>query len=368
MKVTLDGTPLLGAKTGIGRYTYELLSALPAALKETDPDSLVDTMFWSARGRTRPDLPLGVGIRGKRLPARVLRASWLRFNHPKIEYLAGACDVFHGTNFVSPPTRRAAEVVTVHDLTFLYHTATVRADALDYQRLIQRCLDRGAHVVTPTTAVARDVRAEYGLAVDRVHVTPLGVDHAWSLATPATSAWLGSRSLPSDYLLFVGSLDPRKNLVRLLEAHRRARGVDASVPDLVLAGPAGRTSVEIGSGVHVTGWLSDRDLQSLVAGARALVLPSLDEGFGLPVVEALSCGRPVVISNIDALTEVADPNATHCEPTDVDSIAQALAHVLDGPDGTTERQARKAWAGQFTWQRTAQLTVGAYNAALRARL
>ena len=281
--------------------------------------------------------------------------------------LVGAHDVFHGTNFVSPPTRNAAEVVTIHDLTYVHHAQTVAHDALQYRQLVPRALDRGAQVVSPTAAVAAAVRALYHLPANRVHVTPLGVDEEWFHAKAPHAHWLDRQFLPARYLLFVGSIDPRKNLTRLLEAHAEARLQDPDVPDLVLAGPAGRTEIDPTSGVHTTGWLDQASLMSIVAGSHGLVLPSLDEGFGLPVLEALACGRPVVVSEIPALTEVADHSSITCDPLDITSMSNALIALTHAPDGAAERASRRAWAQAFTWERTAELTVEAYRQAIAQR-
>lgn len=364
MRITLDATPLLGPRTGIGRYVQHLVEELPGALERRGLDASVGATTWTARGGALQGLPAGVRQVGPRVPARVLRELWRRRDVPPIEALVGRTDVFHGTNFVSPPTRRARELVTVHDLTYLHHADTVSAASLAYRALVPRALARGAHVLTPSAAVASSVRDEYGLDADRVTATPLGVDDAWFGAVPPSAAWLTARGLPADYLVFVGSLDPRKNLRTLLRAHDALRAGSRDAPALVLAGPAGReTGLADRDGVHLTGWLDDAELRTLVAGARALVLPSLDEGFGLPVLEALACGRPVVVADVPALREVAGVHAVAAPPTDVDALADALARALALPDDDDARRGRRDRAGLFTWAACADRTVDAYVAA-----
>lgn len=360
VRFTLDGTPLLGTRTGIGRYVAELLPALAAEVAGSA--DRVDVSTWSARGGRVEDLPAGVRQTGPRLPARALRAAWTRGSWPPVELLVGRTDVFHGTNFVSPPTRRAAEVVTVHDLTYVDHPGTVSPDSLAYRDLVPRALERGAHVVTPSAAVAAAVRERYGLDATRVTATPLGVDAAWSRPAPPLSP--AAPRVPDDYLVFVGSLDPRKNLPRLLDAHAAVRATRPGTPDLVLAGPAGRERSLTGRpGVLPTGWLEEDDLRALVAGASALVLPSLDEGFGLPVLEALAAGRPVLAADVPALREVAGGHAVLADPLDVDALAEGLSQVLDAPDDEAARSARRAWASRFTWQACARRTLEVYRRA-----
>jgi glycosyltransferase involved in cell wall biosynthesis len=361
VRLTLDGTPLLGARTGVGRYVRHLVAELPDALARRGVPAQVRATTWTARGAALTELPAGVTQVGPRVPARLLRELWRRVDVPPIEALVGRTDVFHGTNFVSPPTRRAREVLTVHDLTYLHHAGTVSAESLVYRELVPRALARGAHVVTPSRTVAEAVREQYGLAADRVTATPLGVDGEWFDAHPPEPGWLAGHGLPADYLVFVGSLDPRKNLPTLLDAYDRLRATDPGAPALVLAGPAGREdALSARPGVHLTGWLADDALRTLVAGARALVLPSLDEGFGLPVLEALACGRPVAVSDIPALREVAGEHAVAAPPSDPDALADALGRALALPDDDAARAARRERARTFTWAACADRTVDAY--------
>jgi glycosyltransferase involved in cell wall biosynthesis len=361
VRITLDATPLLGPRTGIGRYVHHLVAELPGAATRRGLDAQVRVTTWTARGGVLTDLPHGVRQVGPRLPARLLRELWRRGDLPPIEALVGRTDVFHGTNFTSPPTRRAREVVTVHDLTYVHHADTVSAASLRYRELVPRALGRGALVLTPSETIADAVREHYALPADRVRATPLGVDEPWFTAAPLPAPVLARRGLPAQYLLFVGSLDPRKNLPTLIAAYDLLRTVAPDVPALVLAGPAGREASLAGRpGVHLTGWLEDPDLRSLVAGCSALVLPSRDEGFGLPVLEALACGRPVVVSDIPALREVAGPFALTAPPTDPEALAGALERALDAPDDDAARAARRGRARSFSWTAFADRTLDAY--------
>ncbi|MBB2922881.1 glycosyltransferase family 1 protein [Cellulomonas cellasea] len=362
MRTVLDATPLLGPRTGVGRYVHELVQHLPAAAVRLGLDCEVRVTTWTARGGRVTGLPPGVNQVGPRVPARLVRAAWLRGDRPRIESLVGRCDVFHGTNFVSPPTRGAREVVMVHDLTYALLQDTVSAASLAYRELVPRALARGATVVTPSETVAEQVREHYGLAAERVVATRLGVGDAWFTAEPADPAWLRARGLPTDYLVFVGSLDPRKNLPRLLEAYRRLRAELPGCPALVLAGPAGREEALLGAeGVSLTGWLEEDELRAVVAASRGLVLPSVDEGFGLPVLEALATGRPVVRSTIPALEEVSGGLAVAAAPDDADALAGALLEVLRAPADADAVPQRRAWARRWTWDACAEATLGVYT-------
>src|SRR5262249_9390270 len=255
LRVGVDATPLLGVRTGIGRYVSQLLAALAGQyLAAGDPGTgdsgvggdrpLAELRAAAFTWRGQADLagapPRGVTAAGRRAPARALQALWARAELPRVELLAGSgLHAFHGTNFVLPPLRRAGGVLTVHDLAFLHLPGTVSAASLRYRELVPRSVRRAAVVVTPSQATADAVSEAYWVPADRLAVTPLGVDPAWFAAEPPDKAWLADRGLPPEYLLAVGTLEPRKGLDVLLAAYRRLLAAEPDAPPLVLVGPAG---------------------------------------------------------------------------------------------------------------------------------
>jgi glycosyltransferase involved in cell wall biosynthesis len=360
MRIGLDATPLLGIRTGVGRYAQQLITALAAG-----DDPLVATAFTlRGAGGLAEVLPAGVTDRYRAMPARLLQELWARTEFPPVELLCGRVDVFHATNFVLPPLRRAAGVVTIHDLSYLRYPETVSAASLRYRELVPRSVRRAAVVCTPSEAVAQEVRAAYGQA--NVVVTPLGVDESWFAAEAPDHGWLARHDLPAEYLLFVGTLEPRKNLPTLLAAYASLR----DAPPLVLVGPPGwgpaLDTAGLAPGSVITpGYLDQPTLQRVVAGARALVMPSRYEGFGIPPLEAFACGTPVVASDIPVLREVTGELATLTPPDDPEALADALARVLVAPADAAARTARRRHARQWTWQRCAAATRAAYRLALR---
>ncbi|MCW2614188.1 MAG: glycosyl transferase, group 1, partial [Frankiales bacterium] len=265
-------------------------------------------------------------------------------------------DVFHATNFVLPPLRRARGVVTVHDLAFLRMTETVSAASARYRVLVPRSVRRARVVLTPSRAVAEQVREAYAPTVPVVAV-PHGVDPAWSSAPPPDDALRRRLGLPREYVVFVGTLEPRKDVATLLAAHRLL----PDAPPLVLVGPAGWGARADVSGCVTPGFLSDDELRPVVAGASALVLPSRDEGFGLPVLEALAAGTPVVASDLPVLREVGGEQVTYAPVGDVEAFAEALRSVLAGPG---DAAARRSHAAGFTWARCAEGHRAAYTLAV----
>ncbi len=353
LRVVLDGTPLLGRRTGVGRY----VEGLTAGLARIDGFDVALTAF-SWRGE-RPD---GAWV-GRKVPARLLQEAWSRSPLPPVEWLTGRADVFHATNFVLPPTRRAAGVVTVHDLAFLRHADTVTADVLRYRELVPRGLRRAKAVITPSEAVRRQVVEHLSVDPALVHTVPHGVDPAWAATSPPELAWLLAHGLPERYRLFVGTLEPRKDLPTLLSATRLLLARGDRTP-LVLAGQAGW-----GPGLDLagleqlvvrTGWLDDDVLRRVVAGADALVLPSRDEGFGLPVLESLACGTAVVASDLPVLREVGGAEVSYAPARDPEAFAAALS----GPLAGTPRS-RREHASRFTWEAAARATGAVYRVAAR---
>jgi glycosyltransferase involved in cell wall biosynthesis len=290
-------------------------------------------------------------------------------------------------------------VLTIHALSYLRTPDTVSSASTRYTTLVPRGLRRAAHVLTPSQAVADEVTAAYRLPPDRVTATPLGVDDDWFAATSATADWLRAHGLPERYLLFVGTPEPRKNLATLLSALRGLHATYSDIPPLVLVGPPGwgpalDTAGLPDGAVFAAGYLDIATLRTVVASAVALCFPSRYEGFGLPPLEALAAGTPVVASDIPAVREVTAPVVGSAvrlvPPTDADRLADALLDVIDGGHrgiadtrgiGETRgvasataagihpffgkardpREAGREHARGFTWRRLAQQTAAVYR-------
>lgn len=370
IRIGLDGTPLLGQRTGIGRYTEHLL----AALVRRGDVTVTATAFTLRGARGLADaVPAGVRARSVPSPARALRALWTRCEVPTIRSFSGPVQVFHATNFVLPPTGRSGGVVTIHDLAYLTRPDTVDATSRQLLELMPRSLARAAVVCTPTHAVAAAVRDAYGPVVQDLVVTPLGVEADWLSLNPPGLDERARLGLPGEYLLFVGTREPRKDLGTLLAAYDRYRAAapdPADIPDLVLVGARGWGPDERpGPGVLIRDYTPADELKTIVAGARALIMPSRDEGFGLPALEGLAAGVAVIVSDIPALIEVSGGHADAFPMGDPDALADLLGTVTARERGrsdaerASDRLRRRRYAARWTWDRCAEQTMSAYRRA-----
>ncbi len=367
VRVAVDATPLLGRPTGVGAFCAGLLLGLAGC---DDLEVHAFAVSWRRRHGIAALLPEGVTQVGRPMPARPLQAAWSRGETPPLEWFTGRTDVVHGTNFVAPPARRAARVLTVHDLTTVKYPELCDAPTLAFPRLIRRAVSRGAFIHTPSAYVADEVRETFGADGDRVFAVHSGVP-----PLPAPDLDAARDLLPSDttaYVLAVGTAEPRKDLPGLVRAFS-AIASERSGLALVLAGPEGWGSGTLAAALSAspardrvvrTGWIPDATLAGLLAGAAVLAYPSLYEGFGFPPLQAMAAGVPVVATLAGALPEVLGDAAVLVAPRDADALAAALASVLD--DATRRDSlvcAGSARAAQFTWARCAAGLDAVYHRA-----
>jgi glycosyltransferase involved in cell wall biosynthesis len=325
----------------------------------------VELVGVAARHAHPPDASWTPPIPVRHLPLgrRALYAAWHERRWVDVQRATGPVDVIHATGVAVPP-RRAPLVVTVHDLAFLHDpTPFTRNGRRFFARALERTASDADLVLCSSEATRADCAAA-GIDPARLRVVPLGV--RVDPVDPATVRTVTARhGLARPYVLAVGTLEPRKNLPALVEAFRR---VDRTDVDLVLVGPAGwgveaqALVAPLGDRVHVLGFLPAAERDALYAGAALFCYPSTFEGFGLPVLEAMAHGTPVVTSAGTATAEVAGDAAVLIDPYDVGALADALAELLD--DGG--RAAELAAAGPvrartFTWERTAAATLDAYR-------
>jgi alpha-1,3-rhamnosyl/mannosyltransferase len=277
-----------------------------------------------------------------------------------MEWIVGPADVVLGTNYIPMPALRAAEIPVVYDLSFIHHSETVSRRHLYFLRgVLPRVLRRAPRVITISAAIKTEIAAHYGLETELIHVVTPGCDLDRFNADPMPAETIAD--LPDRYLLFVGTLEPRKNLRGLLEAYAILRNELPDAPPLVLAGGVGwrvrdllddLRAVAPGQVISL-GYVPDRLIPALYARATALVFPSFYEGFGLPALEAMASGCPVIGGDRSAIPEVLGDCGLLVDPYDSASIAAAMKRILEDASLRAQLSQRgRNRARSFTWERT----------------
>ncbi|MBN1201305.1 MAG: glycosyltransferase family 4 protein [Anaerolineae bacterium] len=355
---------------GINGYITNLIRALPDA----DP-SIHYTVFMGQQGHL-PDherlIQRRTGWSTEKPRRRIL---WEQIMQP-VALLRTRPGLLHALAFVSPMINRIPTVVTVYDLSFIHYPNVLPAVRRLYLRFFtRRSCDRARRVIAISQSTARDLTACFGIPADKIDIALPGVsDRFRPLPTLDVDRFRWRKGLPDRFLLFLGTLEPRKNLPVLLRAYAQLPAPDRQVVHLVLGGGRGwmfedifRTIEQhsLGATVHLPGYLPADELPLWYNAAEAFVYPSVFEGFGLPVAEALACGTPALVSNVSSLPEAVGDTGCCLPPDDVTAWTNALARVIHDPAWREEagHQGREH-AARFTWANTAAQTVASYRRAL----
>ncbi|MEP7352743.1 MAG: glycosyltransferase family 1 protein [Acidobacteriota bacterium] len=356
MIVALDSTPLTVPTGGIARYTLELTRALAREYPE-DRYWLLSDQEISIDDQSQPS-NVFVGSR----PTNIADRRWWLWGLNR-EMQRHGVELFHGTDFSVPYMSRRPSVMTIHDLSPWREDVGWQPAADRIRKRTPRLLRLGlaTMVITPSEAIRREVMERFEVAGDRVVAVPLAASDYFR---PAKAGDKSARS----YFLFVGTLEPRKNVERMIEAWRECR--KQYEVDLVIAGRlrSDFAAPPPESGLGLIGAVPDADLPGLYSNAVACVYPSLYEGFGLPVLEAMQCGAVVITSRDPAIVEVTGGGdcAIHVDATDVRQLTEAMCAIAAGPERFEELRARALHrAAQFSWSATARHTREVYVEATR---
>jgi glycosyltransferase involved in cell wall biosynthesis len=371
MNFGLDLRPSLSKPTGAGSYVLALAQRLP----ELAPADRF--YFFSASLKERypaRDWPANVRLVDRRLPVHALNYAWNRLEWPPLDRLVGApLDLVHSPHPLLIPARKAKQVVTIHDLFFLKHPDMTQAEIRrDYAPLVRDHVRRADAVICVSEHTASEARLLLDISPAKLAVIPLGVDPEYRLpiSDEGVNAVLARRGLPRGAILYLGTDEKRKNLVNLAMAYIGLAGRRRGIPPLVMVGPGpewAQGGTIYGPQIRATGYLETREVRALMAASIALVLPSLEEGFGLPVVEAMAAGLPVVCSRGSALEEVAGDAATFVNPLDTRSIADGIETILDdGERRETQRRLGLERSRAFDWDGAAAKTLELYRRVLGA--
>jgi len=380
MHIGLEATTLRSQGGGVWRYTDSLIRALARNRGPHRFSLLFVNKPWAKV--PPPDVPSPMRL----VNVTTISNFFFTFFCPPIprgtvkrlavdSFLGPMC-VFHSINVTPLPQRQGKRVVTVQDLTCLLFPELHPWDRRMFFHLsIRRAARLADAIIVPSAATAQDLAARFPLTAAKIRVVPHAPNERFAPLPPEDGLPVLTRHglAHRDYLLFVGNVEPRKNLVALIDAYGRMRKVIPRAPRLAIAGGAGwknhaiheaaRTSA-VAADIRFLGHVADADLPLLMNGAAAFVYPSLYEGFGLPPLEAMACGTPVITSNRSSLPEVVGDAALVVDPDDRGALADAMARVVSDAALREDLRARGlARARGYTWDETARRTIAVYEEA-----
>jgi glycosyltransferase involved in cell wall biosynthesis len=347
MNIALDGMPLASPLTGVGHYTAELARNL-AVVAPSDSFTFIS-------------------------PGGLLKRRWWSLGLP-LHLLRNPFDLFHGTNYEIPFWSRRPTVVTIHDLSLMLLSGVHREEHIGRSRWrLPWMAKRASRIITPSNSIKKELCEAFGIQPDKVAVTPEAPRPVFKRREdPELLRRLG---IQGDFILFVGTIEPRKNLRRLIEAFDQMLRNTSMSPRLVIAGGQGWMMDDFNSFINekgladrvcLTGYLQDEDLCALYSTCTAFIYPSLYEGFGLPPLEAMACGAPVITSRTPALMETAGNAARLVDPKDVDDIARAMTEFLSNKNAREHyADLGKVHVKKFSWEQTALKTLEVYRDVLR---
>ncbi len=382
MKVTVEATPILPKPSGVGLYVLNLLAALES-LQEPEGFQLglayqPSLKNWLRGNLAVPDVlthydPIAI----LPLPVRLLNVLAQLPGQPLMERLErrfGQPDIYHGTNYAVYPCRHSLRIMTIYDLSFIRYPNYVTAVVRTYAQRVNQCLAWTDLVITISESSKRDVVEYLGVPEERVWVTPLASRYAGDALGNRDEAKKPQDLGDRPYILFVSTLEPRKNVVGLIQAFDQLKTTHRIDHQLVLVGQKGWQFAPIFEAIAASPWqhhinhldyLSDAEVAYCYRHADVFAYPSLYEGFGLPVLEAMTLGCPVVTSNTSSLPEVAGEAALMVDPTSVEELAAALWQIIDDrPRRQSLIEQGHQQAAQFSWQRTSKATLSAYRSLL----
>ena len=358
--------------TGIG---YAAIYQLRALFARNDPRFRFALFAAGGRGgRAVLERELGAQPRSVFVPyARLAKYyAWNALNWPPIEWATGHARIAHNLCHQVPAVSHATTVVTVHDLSAFRHPETHTPRMVHVQQtLLRHTAARADRIVAVSEHCKSELVELLGVQADRIHVIHNGVNTA-EFDAPFDERRLNElkreHGIDGEFIVHLGTIEPRKNLVRLCEAYGQLRGRHGGMPKLVIAGAVGWDAASsldaiaaLGADAVRPGYLSRADAVLLLRGARACVYPSIYEGFGLPVLEAMAARTPVVTSNGSALPEVAGEAALYADPNDASAIAAAIERVLDDPVSAADRVAiGRQRAETFSWASSAEKLASLY--------
>jgi glycosyltransferase involved in cell wall biosynthesis len=375
LRIAIDYTSAINQNAGIGRFVRNLIGAVVA----NDPTDAFLLLHAAPNPGREPTYPTAANVshRALRISERWTNIIWHRLQVPlPADWLTGPVDLFHSPDFVLPPVRAARSILTVHDLAFLLYPECADARLRAYlEKTVPRSVQRADYVVADSENTRNDVICLLGVPPDRVTVVPGGVDPVFRPVTDPARLTALRQMLGIDpvtpYILFIGVIEPRKNLMGLIEAFDVLKSRRPLPHKLVVAGRRGWLSEatmeradrsQYRDEIIFPGYIPESELPTLYSAAEAFAFPSHYEGFGLPVLEAMACGTPVVASRASSLPEIVGDAGMQVDPDDSERLASALELLALNPEMRADfRERGIARAATFTWDAAARVMLDVYH-------
>ncbi|TVY09790.1 glycosyltransferase family 4 protein [Paenibacillus cremeus] len=379
MELYIDAQPLLGPRTGIARYV-ECLSSVLARDEQINLSLAFNRLL---KGVKEPEihqyaLATGASIVNNVYPYKVLRRLFKPnlLYHVPYDLFSKKADIFHGTNFVYTPVVKGKTIITIHDLAYMrFPETTSQRIYSHHSKWVPYSARQCDHIIADSLQTKQDIIELLKIEESKIDVIPLAADNRFKVIDDFNvKLILEKYDLPKDYILFVGTLEPRKNLTGLLQAYSALRRNSVVDTKLVIVGTKGWKfspifqliqDLALQEDVIFTGFIADEDLPAIYNGARIFTMPSIYEGFGLPILEAMQCGIPVLGSNVSSLPEIIGDNGLLLQPNDTKAWAEAMYRLLtDHETHATFSNLSIQRAENFTWEKTALETMNIYQKVL----
>ncbi len=379
MKIAFDALPLLGQKSGIGfcatNQIREIIQLLPE--NEFFLNYFAVKQWKEKQHQLQPYLQENVTLQGKFFPAYAYRTISAFFPVPYQSFF-GKADLTHFFNYIVPPGVSGKTVVTVHDMVYKAFPETVRTRTRQMLAFgLEQSMNRADRIITDSEFSRSEIQKYYPEVQEKIRVVPCGVDRTHFRPVREVKFFRRIQKkyhLPENYFLYTGTIEPRKNLITLISAYARFVRSHVNPPKLVLSGAKGWLyesllqkiqELHLQKEIIFTEYIQDEDLPVLISFAKAFIFPSLYEGFGLPPLEAMACGTPVLVSNAASLPEVVGDAALMVHPKSVSAMEKALHFLFTNP-ALREKLSRKGQqrAELFSWENSAKLLLQVYQEIL----
>jgi len=381
MKLYIDGQPLLGNKTGIGHYTNNLINEL--AIKNISIEIVTNQI---GNRKLLEEINIinfkNIKLSNKLFPYKVIRRLMnynILYGLPidLLEKKKKSYSVFHATNFITLPTKYAKQVVTIHDLAFMKFPDVVEKNIYEYMmKWVPYSINKADQIIADSIHTKNDILQLFDVPEEKINVVYLAADKRFQKQSVQQIQSVRKKyNLAQEYLLYIGTLEPKKNLVTLIDVYHTLKTEYSVQEKLVIVGAKGWKfnpifekvqQLQLENDIIFMGYIADEDLPAIYSGATVFTFPSLYEGFGIPLLEAMQCEVPVVAANTSCIPEVVGDAAILADPYDIEKWAESIYQIISDHSLKEELIAKGLeQASKFSWEKVAKETLAVYEKALK---